>query len=204
MTNIPGAFNPIQAESLQFNNPVSQSSQIALGADINGLLSILLPVGSIIPTMLTEAQFQAQQGNPSPANFILSDGRAVSGSGFEAVTGSTNVPDLRGTFLRGKNNGVSPSYGNPDGELPLGFYQVDQFSSHNHGFSDPGHIHAFNQAIGLRVNNYAVGAPLSAYDLLGSNALAVSTATTGINIVAQGGNETRPRNVTINYMIRIN
>lgn len=205
MTAIASAFNPIQEESLQFNNPESQASQTAMGAAINGLLGILLPVGSVVPTLLSPAQFQAQQGNPTaPFNFILADGSAVPGSLYASVSGNANVPDLRGVFLRGRNYSRSGSTGNPDGDFAPGTYQADQFASHNHGFNDPGHSHTFNQAVGLRINNYQAGSPLSAYDQVGSNALTINTATTGINISSQGGNETRAKNVTVNFMIRIN
>lgn len=203
MSNIPGDFALITQDSLTFNNPVSQASLTALGAAINGLLSLLFPVGSIIPSMLSSVQFQAQMGSPSPVTFQLCDGSSVAGSLYATVTGNTNVPDFRGSFLRGQDQGRGL---NPDGNLALGTYQGDTFVSHNHNFSDPGHSHGFNQGIGLRQNNYVLNASvLSAFDTTyGGPALTINTATTGISIVAQGGNETRAKNYTINFFMRIN
>ena len=61
------------------------------------------PVGTIVASILDEAQFSAQNGT----GWILADGRDVSGSNYAVVKGENNVPDLRGVFLRGKANGSS-------------------------------------------------------------------------------------------------
>lgn len=199
MTQLASDFTPIQQESIQFNNPVSQSAATALGAAINGLLSILTPVGTIVPTMLTESQFQTQLGN---TNWVLCNGQSCAGSAYATLTSNTTVPDARGLFLRGQSGS---SGNNPDGNLPLGTYQADQFGSHNHNFNDPGHTHAFNQNIGLRLNNYFPQTTLSAYDTtFTGTALSLNNNTTGVTILSNGGNETRAKNITVNYMIRIN
>lgn len=179
MTDIPGSFSPIQQESLQFNQPVSEASLTALGASINGLLSIVLPVGTIIESMLTEAQFQAQIGNPSPAIWVLADGRSAVGTSYQSITGFTTIPDLRGIFTRGKNNGRSDGKQNPDGDLALGTYSDDKFESHTH----------------------------SAYTSIVAQGPTAATTFSYLfpgNTGATGGNETAPKNVTINFFIRIN
>lgn len=136
------------------------------------------PIGSIQASLLTETQFQSQFG----AGWVLAKGQNVSGSNYANITGSLTVPDLRGVFLRGKNNGRSDGNENPDGESSLGTYQGDQLSSHNHTYTrsssvDPGW------------GQYAAGG--------GANSNQVAVTSTG-------GNETRSKNVTVNYFIRIN
>lgn len=82
----------------------------------------ILPVGTIIHSMLTTAQFQTQYGT----NWVLADGSSCTGTKYASVTGATTVPDMRGKFLRGKNNGASGASYNPDGDLVLGTYTADR------------------------------------------------------------------------------
>lgn len=141
MSDIPASGSKVQQESVQFNNPTSEASQSAIGALANYGREILPPVGSIIASMLDEATFQGQTTNPSPERWVLADGRDVTGSAYQALTSQTNIPDLRGNFIRGKNNGRSDGKQNPDGDLGLGAYTASKFQAHNHGYTDPGHNH---------------------------------------------------------------
>jgi hypothetical protein len=76
--------------------------------------------------MLTESQFQTVYGS----GWILADGRDVSGSAYHTLTGRVTVADLRGVFLRAKNNGRA-SGGNP-AERDLREYQQDEVKQHSH------------------------------------------------------------------------
>jgi len=136
------------------------------------------PVGTIIQSMLTEAQLTTSYGS----GWILADGRNVAGSTYTAITGFTNVPDLRGVYLRGKNNGVTGTQANPDGDLALGTYQDDAFESHTHQYTTNS---SQRLAGGASFGDYMTGP---------------TTATS----VATGGNETRPKSITINHFIKIN
>jgi len=135
-------------------------------------------IGAVQPAMITEAQFQAQFGT----GWVLADGRSVTGSKYTSITGNTVVPDLRGMILRGKNNGRSDGKENPDGDSTLGLYQADEFKSHDH------------------TSYRAIGGGLT-QGLYGGSSL--DTGNTG-NTLGRGGNETRMKNVTVNYFIRIN
>jgi hypothetical protein len=68
------------------------------------------PVGMIVQSMLTEAQFQAINGT----NWVLAAGQSVTGSQYATITGNSSIPDLRGMFLRGKNNSRSDGNQAPD------------------------------------------------------------------------------------------
>ena len=70
-------------------------------------------VGDVKSSMLTEAQYQTHFGS----EWVLADGRDVTGSDYHTITSNTNIPDLRGTFLRGKDNSRGLD---PDGEKSLG------------------------------------------------------------------------------------
>jgi hypothetical protein len=58
------------------------------------------PIGTIIQSLLTEAQFNASLGPVEAAKWCLADGRSVAGSKYAQITGSNNIPDLRGAFIR--------------------------------------------------------------------------------------------------------
>lgn len=71
----------------------------------------VLPVGTIIHSMLSTTQFASEYGT----NWVLADGRSVAGSLYAQVTGISSIPDMRGGFLRAKGATL-----NPDGDLALG------------------------------------------------------------------------------------
>lgn len=185
MSNVPSNFIPIQQESIQFNNPTSESSLTAIGGLCNGLLSVALPVGSIVHSTLTEVQFQSQIGNPSPVTWILADGRDITGSDLQLLTSQTNAPDLRGIFVRGKNNGRSDGNQNPDGELPIGTYTADGVGTHTHTVPQ-----AFYPGVGKSGSD-------------SPNVFAANQDVQSDNANPVRG-DTAPKNVTVNIFIRIN
>lgn len=60
----------------------------------------LNPIGMIISSMLTEAQFQALNGT----SWVLAYGQNIAGSSYATITGNVTAPDLRGRVLAGKDN----------------------------------------------------------------------------------------------------
>jgi microcystin-dependent protein len=118
-----------------------------------------------------------------PTGWLKANGAAISrttyaalfaaiGVTFGAGNGSTtfNVPDLRGEFIRGLDDGRGVDAGRV-----LGAAQADMFKSHSHN------ITAYPQA--------GTGAKISA----GSSTSVTGTAST----TSAGGAETRPRNVAL-------
>ena len=143
----------------------------------------ILPVGTIIHSMLTTTQFTTEYGD----NWVLMDGRSVTGSKYASVTGNTTIPDATGRFLRGKGAN------NPDGDLSVGTYTADKYTSHSH--ADTGSFDVYQNT-----NNS------------GGNFVASTTNSRGVRYTqsvtmtpsASGGNETAPKNITVNIFIRIN
>jgi hypothetical protein len=109
------------------------------------------------------------------------DGRNVNGSKYASITGTSVIPDGRGQFLRGKNNGRGDGQENPAGDLIIGTQQTDEFKSHFHSMA------------GSFLNNGLAGG--------GQGVLTQSGAT---NTGDTGGLETRPKNITVNFFIKIN
>jgi microcystin-dependent protein len=173
----------------------------------------MLPPGTIMSYGGTPAT-SADGGAPVlPLGWLLCDGSPVSRTTYAALFAAVgisfgggdgvatfNLPDLRGRFLRGADRG---SGRDPDGDRAVGSTQADSFKSHNHGGSTTG------------VSNSSGTDPSLDYNLLGCGQSGVGFAyVAGQNcfngkfsghyhgIQAEGGGETRPINVAINYLIK--
>lgn len=139
----------------------------------------------------------------APSGFLKANGAAVSrttysrlfariGTTWGAGDGSTtfNLPDLRGEFVRGWDDGRGVDSGRA-----FASSQSSQNLSHTHGVTDPGHSHGTNA---LRVQTGG-----STSDSLSSNGdrqyptANINSNTTGITINSDGGSEARPRNVAM-------
>lgn len=152
-----------------------------------------MPIGTIISspfkyeTFLEVNHFKITE-NMSVAIWVPYDGRNVRSSHYGKFSG--NVPDLRGLFLRNVNDynvpfdgvgKVKDNQANPE-NTSAGVVQEDIFKSHDHSLNN------------AQIN--AGGAPGPD----GNNYRAYGTTKTGSN----GGNETRPKNMTVYYYIKIN
>lgn len=139
-------------------------------------------------------------GTTAPAGYLICDGSAVSrtvyaalfasiGTAFGDGDGSTtfNVPDGRGYFMRGFDNGAG---NDPDSGSRFainggntganqGSYQSHQYYSHTHTY-------------GYNTNGGPVEGPLNAGQ----------TRAGSFTTDANGGNETRPINFYANYIIK--
>ena len=127
--------------------------------------------------------------NAAGVIYIATSTATTSGSDVGDDTGVTwsassdfLVPDLRGEFLRGWANGSSndPDAASRTGGDAVGSSQTNQIQSHQHGYT-----HHTNFGSGL--GGGGSGIPFYAY-----------TANTN----STGGNETRPRNIYVQYCIK--
>jgi len=153
-------------------------------------LKKITPVGTIVSSMLTPEQFTWATGdNTEPdlkkRKWVLADGRDVTNSDYARITGKNNIPDLRGMFIRGKNNVRNDGKENPGGELDLGVYQSDELKKHSH--STVQMIHNDN---------------IDGIDSAVTHSYEHHNETRETGIIGEA--ETRPRNVTVNFYIKIN
>ena len=150
---------------------------------------------------------------------------AVIGDAYGAGDGSStfNLPDLRGEFVRGFDNGRDVDVDSNGNSRGIATSQSDQNKQHNHPASssvtDTGHRHLpenqtynNNQADGhdIAVNNRTFGnygggsglglGPLGNRHFLQNTTTGITVATTTAN---DGGGETRPRNISMMYIIKI-
>ena len=171
---------------------------------------------AVTPESLTLALPNLGLGNPSgmiitfagstaPTGYLACDGSAVDrttyadlfavcGTTYGAGDGSTtfNLPDLRGEFIRGWDDGRGVDSGRvfASGQLSANL-------QHNHGVTDPGHTHT--QTGGNTKDDGGPHVPGSVQSGTQTN---ISTATTGISIDNDGGSESRPRNIALLYCIK--
>lgn len=161
-----------------------------------------LPAGIILPFA----------GQVAPDGWLLCQGQAISrtvyarlytaiqtshGSGDGATT--FNIPDYRGRFLRGTANGsandpdrATRTAMNPGGATgdAVGSVQSDDVKPHTHSLS--GNLYNNNDAMG---NGSVVS--------VGSTGLLASgTWGGGAQANNNSGNESRPKNASVNYIIK--
>ena len=175
-----------------------------LYGDVVGKTPGAPPIGSIV----------LFAGTNEPAGWIECDGRSMSQGGtsvaswgsfntgpvFAAIgtvwgsagPGLFNGPDLRGVFPRGWNHGKSSGFFDPDSASrvaqytsgasgdAIGSYQHDQFASHTHNYN------------GQQTGGGYTGVNAA---MNGNGWASLTTAT--------GGNETRPINASVMYIMRV-
>lgn len=158
----------------------------------------VIPVGTIVPFA----------GTKIPDGWILCDGRSLETSKYsklyEAIgslwgsggSGSFNIPDLRGRFLRGVDGDAGRDAdkdtrlaSNPGGQTgnTVGTVQEDEFKNHNH-----------------KITNGSVenggGRDAGGFPMIDSSYLTTNVHPGAISSV--GGSETRPKNANVNYIIK--
>lgn len=219
MSDLDSVRAKVQVESVTTGRPVSEFSIQTIGKSVNYILDAIMPVGSIIDSMLTEAQFQTEIGSM----WVLADGRSVVGSRYEDITGETNIPDLRGIFRRGKNNGRSDGNEDPAGEETLGTFQTDVVREHTHAWwvpkthgalvspDHPSTFDASGNAIEIRSSHgggfptyNAAAGQTPALPAKANNDNASSPTLHTDNALNMSSGDNRPKNVVVNVFIRIN
>ncbi len=150
------------------------------------------PVGTIIDSLLTEAQFVALMWS----SWILMDSRSISSSMCANLTGLSSMIDSRGQFRRTKNNGRADGSQDPGGERAIGSLQGQATARNGLSISDPGHTHPISYW-SPSGGAYGLGGGAS------STQSGTGPNTTGISLGA-GDAETRPRNIAVNTFVKIN
>ncbi|MBF0451366.1 MAG: tail fiber protein [Candidatus Magnetomorum sp.] len=195
-TNADNATHASNADNANHATHAS-NADIASIADRATDASNIVPVGSIMPF--------AGRYNKIPVGWLLCDGLAIGRTQFNAlfnVIGSFwgvgnnystfNLPDLRGYFLRGASLNTQRD---PDATLRIrihsggntgdivGSYQDDSLKNHSHTYQHAG---------GPDPKRYD-GGSRTAIDYFTYSTEPTSTV---------GGNETRPKNANVNYIIK--
>ena len=183
----------------------TRSTQIATTAFVGAESLIAAPTGSVytfagatVPTGWLKCNGALLSRTTYAALF------AVIGTTYGAGDGSTTfaLPDLRGEFVRGFDDARGVDTGRA-----LGSAQAGQNASHTHTASTSpagGHNHVFeNLARQSDLDRGAGNASLWSIDSsVTQTTSAVGDHTHAITVDASGGNESRPRNVAMHYIIK--
>ena len=155
----------------------------------------------LVPT----SAVMAFAGGGPPSGWLYCDGQAVSRTTYAALfaiisitygagNGSTtfNVPDLRGAFIRGHDNGrgLDPSRG-------FGSYQEDALQNIT------GTAGRFQSSFAGTTNSGAFTLSSSSAQVGGGGSGAYQTVDFNASLVARTSTETRPKNYALHYFIKI-
>ena len=223
---------PIRFQDSSGSPFVSLQSPSALSGNIALTLPSSITNGGFLQTDGSgNLSFQIVAGVPSgsvfcmavatvPSGYLECNGNAVSRTTYAALfavigvqygagNGSStfNIPDLRGEFIRGFDNGKGT-----DNNRQIASSQADQNKQHNHSatstVTDSGHNHSYNSAnhpTSSGPEQDQGGSPenrttFNVGKTTGSSSTGITVATT---IANNGGSESRPRNIAMMYVIKI-
>ena len=152
-------------------------------------------------------------GQTAPAGWLKANGAAVSRTAYAALfaaIGTTygagdflntfNLPDLRGEFLRGWDDGRGVDPGRR-----FGFGQADDVRQHYHGI---GYISPNNDDGAFVVRNWTTAEQQNLQFINGNGNSAIRTLSASSNLgttnaIDESAGETRPRNVALLAIIKI-
>lgn len=216
-SGVDGEFLQVVSGNIQFNSTIPGG----------------IPTGTVVPFASTTTPsgwilcdgglYGRTSSDPSPQPNLFSVIGTTYGSGDGLTTFA--VPDLRGMFVRGFDNGRGL-----DPLRVFGTTQADAFKSHDHtAGAESAHTHAFSGTTGVDspdhthttfssagIGQAQTGPPNSVQQNTGSELTSGASTrhthafsgTTGAGtshthiISLQGGVETRPQNVAMNYIIK--
>ena len=185
-----------------------------LQSDGSGNLSF-----TALPQAVPTGSVHMMATTTAPSGYLKCDGSAVSRSTYAAlftIIGTTwgagdgsstfTLPDLRGEFVRGWDDGRGVDSGRN-----FASSQTDNNKQHNHTASatssvtDPGHFHS----VGSNNSDSGEGNTFNdRSDQPNTRTLTTDSASTGItvstsvSVANDGGSEARPRNITMMYVIK--
>lgn len=151
-------------------------------------------IGDVKQSVLTTTQFSGIHGDC----WRLMDGSSIVGSDLSNLTGKQNVPNAttEGTFFRQLPQGS---------DRTIGDFQADENKEHNHIQSPHFHYDSTGYGGGGYWGSTQLGAGNSFFnhsDGFASNANKTNSVT-AIN-QNSGGAESRPKNISLNFFIKIN
>ena len=203
-TAFTNTIKPISGKTVTVEGDLEVTGSVESGI---GTGIPLLPPGLIFP----------YAGGVAPEGYLLCDGRNLSRTTYAnlfAAIGTTwgsdnstsfKIPDLRGAFLRG--SGSHGTETKADGTLfigkNLGSFENDAMQGHyhNHGVgSIVSEILTATKYIGTASTGHAFSGPTWSFD---NTVIVRSPYTDGTNGTPRAGDETRPFNASVNYIIKI-
>lgn len=175
--------NAATATKLKTARKISVSGAVSGNATFDGASDVTINVVSSDIDVLAYTPIPWMKVVP-PSGFLVFMGQSISQAVYPILFSlyGPRLPDMRGEFIRGFDNGRGVDTGRA-----LLSLQLDEFKSHNHNRNPLGEAE-------IVVSNN----PTSPGDLQGSTWRNKSFTVTG----DKGGIETRPRNIAFNYIVK--
>tara|TARA_R100001082_G_scaffold101239_1_gene70708 strand:+ start:805 stop:1440 length:636 start_codon:yes stop_codon:yes gene_type:complete len=192
------------------NDALSAGTNAITAGSITGLTGTSITTGTIGNAVVgggQVGQIICRGGTAVPTGFLYCDGSAVSRSTYSSLfavvsenfgqgdnSTTFNLPDLRGFFVRGQDDGSSndpddstrtaPATGANTGDN-VGSYQADQFKAHTHTRN--------HRDDGGTLSGSSPGFAASSGTVMANNPNATGST---------GANQTNPKNVYVRYYIK--
>lgn len=199
VTGVPDATNPTDLVTL---------------SQVQALLSdpwSFVPLGLLIGANAGWSGFSPPPTDRSYRYIILSAGQSSSSGQYNygVITGESTT----GIYPNASSTAVISLAGSPFNGATIrlinmerrflrpgspGALEESQNLSHSHGLSDPGHAHGINVTSAAQGRGDGTPAVLQA----GTNGI-TGVSTTGITVQSSGGGESRPRNIGVDFYMRI-
>jgi len=160
---------------------VGSTTNMAVGMPISGSG---IPAGTTISAIGSGTLTLSQNATASASGVAL----VVAPHGVGDGSTTFNVPDTRGYFLRGLDNGAGV-----DSSRVLGTKQQDAMQGHHHS---TGYNNAKNYTTGSTSGDYLGTAVTNTVDAIGA------PTTDGSNGTPRTAAETRPKNLAVNHIIK--
>lgn len=158
-------------------------------------------VGDVKYSILNPDEFRLENGEC----WVPMDGRSIAGSKLATRTGLSIIPDGGGLFIRSQEFSHSPDRDpGRTSSSQVGTIQEDDFKSHRHTITDPGHRHGYTDRFRNTKRSDDVSDRDVGGEILISDNYETEVSTTNITINYTGGTETRPKNINLWTYIRIN
>jgi len=221
----------VEGQILTPNQPVNANvySMVA-NTVVDGAITYAKLAPSAQAATVPPGAVMAYDGSVAPAGWLLCDGSAVSRATYTSLfsviginhgsgdgTSTFNLPDYRGRFLRGQNQGtgrdtdaatrvvmnaggnIGDAIGSVEGgatAMPNNTFATDKSGAHTHQYLRP--VHSPGDQTGSNGTNWVIAA-----DQYGTTGSPEGTADGAHSHKVIGGDlETRPVNASVNFIIK--
>jgi hypothetical protein len=157
--------------------PLQASTKAYVDAQVTAAQPSLVPAGAVM----------AFYRSTPPTGWLECNGQSAAAYPSLVALGITNIPDLRGEFVRGWDNGKGTDPGRA-----LASSQLDAFQGHFHQF------YSDNE----QTSGGGGGRNVRNKDFLQSNGTVAAATTDNTNGTPRTASETRPRNIALMYCIK--
>jgi hypothetical protein len=196
MTDLASSTSKVQLEETQYLDSLGRETYQKVGRNINQLIDDAVSplLGEVKISVLDETTFQERRGT----GWVVMKGQDIAGSDYAStlntITGSTSLPDSRGLFMRVLDNGAGVDTGRA-----IATTQADDNGTHRHPVS---RFQVSTDGDLKNLDNAGIWDQSGLQDIINIRGASLVNPTAGKS--GTQGDELRPKNIAVNFFIRIN